>query len=75
MVEASEGGIEFLAGIVGETGAVALDETVLVAAPFAGNGDGIVELGRADLGEDAGDQHLGDEAFAVGCDRRLVVLS
>ena len=45
-VEASEGGVELLAESFREAGAVALDELILGAVPFAGDIDGIVELRR-----------------------------
>ena len=51
-VEAGEGRIELFAEIVREAGAVALDEAILSAAPFAEDIDGVVELGR--LGSRAG---------------------
>src|ERR1700722_18595830 len=47
-VEASEGRVELLAEIFREAGAVALDEPILGAMPFAEDIDGIVELRRPD---------------------------
>ena len=47
-VEASEGRVELLAEIFREAGAVALDEAILGAMPFAEDIDGIVELRRPD---------------------------
>ena len=47
-VEASEGRVELLAEIFREAGAVALDEAILGAVPFAEDIDGIVELRRPD---------------------------
>jgi hypothetical protein len=47
-VEASERRVELLAEIFREAGAVALDEAILGAMPFAEDIDGIVELRRPD---------------------------
>ena len=47
-VEASEGRVELLAEIFREARAVALDEAILGAMPFAEDIDGIVELRRPD---------------------------
>jgi hypothetical protein len=46
--EASEGRVELLAEIFREAGAVAVDEAILGAMPFAEDIDGIVELRRPD---------------------------
>src|SRR6266446_8366487 len=64
MVEAREGGIEFFAGIIGETGAVARDEAVFACPPLAADVDRIVERGGADLGQESGFQEFSDEARA-----------
>ena len=65
-VEASEGRVELLAEIFREAGAVALDEAILGAMPFAEDIDGIVELRRPDGRQETRLQEFVDESFA-GC--------
>src|SRR5712671_3978465 len=63
-VEASEGRVELLAEIFREAGAVALDEAILGAMPFAEDIDGIVELRRPDGRQETRLQEFVDESFA-----------
>src|ERR1700691_35336 len=65
-VEASEGRVELLAEIFREAGAVALDEAILGAMPFAEDIDGIVELRRPAGRQETRLQEFVDESFA-GC--------
>ena len=53
-VQGCEGTIELLIQRLGETGTVALDETISCAMPLAVDVDGIVELGWLDDGQKAG---------------------
>ena len=70
-VEAGERRIELFAEIVREAGTVTLDEAVLSAAPFAEDIDGVVELGRLDLGQEPGLREVGDQVFTRGADADL----
>jgi hypothetical protein len=63
-VEAGEGGLELLAEIFRETRAVALDEAIIGAAPFAENIDWIVELRRPDHWQESRLQEFVDQSFA-----------
>src|ERR1043166_7470763 len=71
-VEAGEGAVELFAEVLREAGAVALDEAVAVAVPFAEDVDGIVELGGADGRQEPRLQDLVDEALAGGRDDDLL---
>ena len=57
-VEARERGIELLAEIVRKAGAIALDESIVGAAPFAENVDRVIKLRRADHMQEPADQSL-----------------
>ena len=70
-VEAGEGGIELFAEILRESGAVALNEAILGAVPFAEDIDGIVELCRPDGRQEAGLQEVIDQVLANGGHRRF----
>ena len=63
-VEAGERAVELFADVVRKAGAVPLQEPIAVPVPFAQDVYGIVELGRADARQEAGLQHLVDEALA-----------
>src|SRR6266508_6577301 len=65
-VEAGERGVELFAEILREAGAVALNEAILGAVPFAEDIDGIVELRRPDDGQEAGLQEVVDHVPAAG---------
>src|SRR5450432_1710781 len=71
-VEARERGIELLAEIFLEAGAVALDKAILGAMPFADDIDGIVELRRVDPRQEPRLQELADQPFARRCDAGLL---
>jgi len=70
-VEAGEGGVELLAEILRETGAVALNEAILGAVPLSQDIDGIVELRRPDGGQETGLQEVVDQVLAGGRHRRF----
>ena len=63
-VEAGEWGIELLAEIVWEAGAVALDESILRAVPFAADIDRIVELCWSDYSQESRLQEFADQSLA-----------
>jgi hypothetical protein len=63
-VEAGKWGIELLAQIIREAGAITLDEAILGAVPFAENIDWIVELCRPDRGQESRLQELSDQPLA-----------
>ena len=73
-VEASEGRVELFAKVVWEAGTVALNEAVLRAAPFAKDVDGVVELGRSDLGQEPRLHEVGDQTFTRCGDASLLDL-
>src|SRR4029077_12548681 len=70
-VEAGEGRVKLFAGILRETGAVALNEAILGAVPLAEDIDGIVELRRPDGGQEARLQEVVDQMLAGGRHRRF----
>lgn len=70
-VEAGEGRIKLFAEILGEAGAVALNEAILGAMPLAEYVDGIVELRWPDGGQEAGLQEVVDQVLAGGRHRRF----
>lgn len=70
-VEAGERRVELLAEVVGKAGVVALDEAVLGAARSAEDIDGVVELGRPDLGQEARLHEVGDQVIACRDDADL----
>src|ERR1700694_2451063 len=70
-VETGEGRVKLFAGILRETGAVALNEAILGAVPLAEDIDGIVELRRPDGGQEAGLQEVVDQVLAGGRYRRF----
>ena len=65
-IEAGERGVELFAEILREAGAVALNEAILAAVPFAEDIDGIVELRRQDGRQEAGLQEVIDQVLASG---------
>src|SRR5215831_11496749 len=71
-VEAGERGVELFAEILGETGAVALNEAIFGAVPLSEDIDGIVELRRPDSGQKAGLQEVVDELLAGARHRRFI---
>src|SRR5882724_9876210 len=71
-VEAGERAVELFAQVLREAGAVALDEPVAVAVPFAEDVDGVVELGWSDGRQEPRLQDLVDEALAGGRDEGLL---
>src|SRR5260370_5296365 len=71
-VETGEGGVELLAEILREAGAVALDEAIFGAVPLSMNIDGIVELRRPDSGEEWRLQEVVDQVLGGGGHRRFV---
>ena len=70
-VEPGEGGVELFAEILREAGAVALNEPILGAVPFAENIDGIVELRRLDGRQETGLEEVIDQVLASGGHRRF----
>ena len=70
-VETGEGRVKLFAGILRETGAVALNEAILGAVPLAEDIDGIVELRRPDGGQEAGLQEVVDQVLTGGGHRRF----
>src|ERR1700736_2752212 len=70
-VETGEGRVKLFAGILRETGAVALNEAILGAVPLAEDIDGIVELRRPDGGQETGLQEVVDQVPAGGRHRRF----
>ena len=70
-VEAGERGVELFAEILREAGAVALNEAILGAVPFAMDIDGIVELRRPDGRQEAGLEEVIDQVLASGGHRRF----
>lgn len=70
-VEAGEGGVELLAEVFGEAGAVALNEAILGAVPLSQDIDGIVELRRPDGRQETGLQEVVDQVLAGGGHRRF----
>ena len=64
VVEPSERRIEFFAGVFGEAGPVADDEAEPVSTPPANEIDRIVELGRANFGQEPRLQRIFNETAA-----------
>jgi hypothetical protein len=73
-IEADEGGVELLAEVFRESGAIALDEAIAGALPLALDVDAVVELGWADGGQEPRLQDLVDEPLAGGGDARFLGL-
>jgi len=71
-VEAGERGVELLAEILREAGAVTLDEPISGAVPFSLDVDGIVELRGPDGGQEAGLQEVVDQLLTGGRHRRFI---
>jgi len=63
-IDTGEGGVEFLAEVIGEARAVTLQEPVLASVPFAPNIDRVVESCRGDGQQKAGFQDGVDEHLA-----------
>src|SRR5437762_11616341 len=64
MIQTCKGCVEFLPAVLGMTGAIARDETVLATAPFAKDVDGIVERRDADFGEKSRLKSPGNKVLA-----------
>jgi hypothetical protein len=80
-VEAGERGVELLAEILREAGAVALNEAIFGAVRFSQDIDGIVELRRPDSGQETGLQEVVDQCWQAvvttdlsAADRPLAVM-
>lgn len=63
-VETGEGGVELLAEVLWEAGAVALNEAVFGAVPLSQDIDGVIELRGPDGGEETGLQEVIDQLLA-----------
>jgi hypothetical protein len=73
MIEAREGDIELLVGVVGKTRAIARDEAVFASPPLAEDVYRIIEGSRATLRQEPGFQDFGDEALACRSNGRLLL--
>ena len=73
-VQGCEGTIEFLIHRLGETGTVALDETISCATPLAINIDRIVEFSWLDDGQKTGLQNFVNKSLTGGRDGHLFCL-
>src|SRR5215468_874743 len=70
--KACERCLEFRLIRIGAVGPVAGDEAIFVAVPLPVDGDRIIELGGADLGQKAWLEHVSDELLARRGDHRFL---
>jgi hypothetical protein len=70
--KACERCLEFRLIRIGVVGPAAGDEAVYVAVPLPADGDRIIELGGADLGQNVWLEHISDELLACAGDDRFL---